>query len=345
MIEAELPKNENERLAALIQLNILNTPLEERFERITRMVCRALNVPIAAVSLVDECRQWFKSIQGISASETPRNVAFCSHAILSDKIMVVPDATLDERFVENPLVTSDPAIRFYAGYPLSLDKEIRLGTLCAIDVKPRQLSDDELLILHDLGRMVECELTAVALSQVHIKLIQELGMAQRLARIDGLTRLWNRSGINDLFQREWDFAIRKSLPITVVMIDFDEFKQINDNYGHPVGDEALRSVSRMLLENIRTCDVVGRWGGDEFMIILPGCPGEEIEIILRRIQAKIKSSPIITSKGSMQVSLSMGAASIIPKDDETFEQLIEEADNQLFKAKKSGKGCFRIWVS
>ena len=127
MIEAELPVNEKERLVSLRNLNVLDTPLEERFERITRMVCRALNVPIAGISLVDEARQWFKSIQGITTSETPRSIAFCSHAILKDELMVIPDATEDVRFVDNPLVTGDPNIRFYAGQPLSLSADIRLA--------------------------------------------------------------------------------------------------------------------------------------------------------------------------------------------------------------------------
>ena len=113
-MKAELPKNEKERLAALKQLNILDTPLEERFERITRIVARSLNVPIAAISLIDESRQWFKSIQGLSDSETSRDVAFCAHAILDDELLLIPDATQDERFANNPLVTEKPFIRFYA---------------------------------------------------------------------------------------------------------------------------------------------------------------------------------------------------------------------------------------
>lgn len=104
-MEAKLPQNEEQRLAVLRQLNILDTPIEERFERITRMVCRSLKVPIAAISIVDESRQWFKSIQGLNASETPREIAFCAHAILRDELLLVEDATQDERFADNPLVT------------------------------------------------------------------------------------------------------------------------------------------------------------------------------------------------------------------------------------------------
>ncbi len=338
MIEAELPKNESERLNSLRRLNILDTPLEERFERITRIVCRVLNVPIAAISLIDESRQWFKSIQGLTASETPREIAFCSHAILKNEILVVPDATLDARFSDNPLVIKDPSIRFYAGHPLSLSDDVCLGTLCAIDSKPRDLSPSEAEILRDLARIVETELANVALSSEQIKLIEELDQSQREARIDNLTRLWNRKGIEGLLHREFDFALRKGFPIALVMVDFDDFKKINDTYGHIVGDEVLRGGSHMLLSALRSYDAVGRWGGDEFMIVLPGCTKEVTALALKRIQMEISRNPVLTSQGPIQITLSMGAASIIPKESAPVEKLIKEADDELLKAKRNGKG-------
>jgi len=144
MIQAELPANEAKRSAFIHdRLKILNTPLEDRFERITRMVCFMLKVPISAVSLVVDDVQWFKSIQGLNASGTARNVAFCAHTILGDDIFVVPDARADERFHDNPLVTEDPSIRFYAGQPLTLGDGLRIGALCAIDRVPRQISDED----------------------------------------------------------------------------------------------------------------------------------------------------------------------------------------------------------
>lgn len=344
MIVAELPKNEPERLASLRQLNILDTPLEERFERITRIVCRALNVPVAAISLIDESRQWFKSVQGLDISETPRDVAFCAHAILQDEALVVPDTTLDIRFSGNPLVTKNPRIRFYAGQPLSLSAGVRLGTLCAIDNKPRELSAAESELMRDLARMVEAELAAVALSEEQIKLIQELDQSQRDASIDSLTRLWNRKGIEGLLYREWNFALRKGFPIALAMVDFDEFKQINDEYGHPVGDRVIRDGSHMMLTALRSYDAVGRWGGDEFMIVLPGCSKEEMALSLSRIQLETSRTPILTAQGPIHITLSMGAASVIPKGDDTIEQLIKIADDELLKAKRNGKGRVEIAV-
>lgn len=155
-----MPANESERLAALHKLEILDTYPEERFDRITKIASALFNVPIALVSLVDWDRQWFKSTRGLDASQTPRDAAFCAHAILEQETMVVSDALLDPRFADNPFVTNDPNIRFYAGYPLTLPDGNRIGTLCLIDTQPREFSEAKLELLKDLGYLVEKELIA-----------------------------------------------------------------------------------------------------------------------------------------------------------------------------------------
>ena len=158
MLEPTLPIDEELRLATLRGLNILDTPAEERFDRLTRVTQRLLDVPIVLVSLMDSNRQWFKSSQGLGTLEMPRINSFCGHAIHSDEAFVIPDATLDLRFADNPLVIGAPCIRFYAGQPLKANNGSRLGTLCLIDSKPRQLSQADLDLLRDLGSLVECEL-------------------------------------------------------------------------------------------------------------------------------------------------------------------------------------------
>ena len=160
---AEKPKNETERLKKLRSLQILDTDTEERFERITRLVCHTLDVPICAISLVDQDRQWFKSIQGLDAKQTSRDVAFCAHAILDKDPMVIEDARRDIRFANNPLVADEPGIVFYAGVPLDLGDGLNLGTLCAIDTTPRSLSNRERTLLVDLANIVETELSVSAM--------------------------------------------------------------------------------------------------------------------------------------------------------------------------------------
>jgi GAF domain-containing protein len=157
----ELPVNEAERLACLVRYGILDTEHEDCFDRVTRMAAAAFDAPIALLSLVDARRQWFKSAVGLEATETPREISFCTHAILGREVMVVPDAPADPRFSDNPLVTGSPFIRFYAGAPLVTGDDLAMGTLCIIDRQSRPpLSDRDCRLLKELAAMAIDELEA-----------------------------------------------------------------------------------------------------------------------------------------------------------------------------------------
>ena len=156
-LPAAIPENEASRLAKLRSIQILDTPPEERFDKLTRIAAKLFNAPISLISLVDEDRQWFKSKVGLTVSETPRHVSFCGHAIAQRAPLVVPDALQDQRFAGNPLVTGGPRVRFYAGVPVHVEDEA-VGTLCLIDTKPRDPSGDELQLLEDLASLVQAEL-------------------------------------------------------------------------------------------------------------------------------------------------------------------------------------------
>lgn len=151
MLKPNIPHNEEQRLQVLRDLGILDTHAEERFDRITRLAQQLFQVPIALISLVDSDRQWFKSRQGLDVSETPRDVSFCGHAILGSDVFCVPDATLDARFADNPLVVGAPNVRFYAGAPLQVEDGLRMGTLCLIDHDARELSQAQIELLRDLA--------------------------------------------------------------------------------------------------------------------------------------------------------------------------------------------------
>jgi GAF domain-containing protein len=155
---APIPKNDAQRIKVLWQYEILDTVPEEVFDDLTELAARICEAPIALITLVDENRQWFKSKVGVSINETSRDISFCGHAIGQSDLFIVPDATLDKRFAENPLVKSDPKIRFYAGAPLITPDGHALGTLCVIDKVPRELRPDQKQALRVLARHVMTQL-------------------------------------------------------------------------------------------------------------------------------------------------------------------------------------------
>jgi len=152
------PEHEKKRLSVLWQYEVLDTVPEEVFDNLTELAARICEAPIALISLVDERRQWFKSKVGTSVQETSRDISFCAHAIKQSDLFIVPDASKDNRFAQNPLVTADPRIRFYAGAPLVTPDGYALGTLCVIDKVPRELRPDQKQALVILSRHVVTQL-------------------------------------------------------------------------------------------------------------------------------------------------------------------------------------------
>lgn len=157
-MSAPIPQNESKRLKVLWQYEVLDTVPEEVFDDLTELAARICEAPIALISLVDEKRQWFKAKVGVSISETSRELSFCAYAITQSDLFIVPDATQDKRFANNPLVTSDPKIRFYAGAPLITPDGHALGTLCVIDKVPRELRPEQKQALRILARHVVTQL-------------------------------------------------------------------------------------------------------------------------------------------------------------------------------------------
>jgi GAF domain len=153
-VRAPIPENEPARLTSLRALDLLDTEPEERFDRITRVATALFNVPMATITLVDERRQWFKSCQGTTGREDPRDASFCAHVVSKREPIIVVDTLSDERFADNPLVLGGPRIRFYAGYPLTLDDGSCIGTLCLLDTRPHTLKELDLEQLRDLALIV-----------------------------------------------------------------------------------------------------------------------------------------------------------------------------------------------
>ncbi len=302
------------------------------------MVCRLLEVPIALFNLIDEDRQHYKSAQGVPNTNAPLAAAFCTHALAENDMLLVPNAAIDERFHDNPFVTGEYLnIGFYAGCPVHTPNGMPIGTLCAIDTRPRDMAPEQLAALRDLAAMIETELKLSSLSKAQASLVEELTQANRLALVDPLTRLWNRSGIGKLLDKEWAEAIRQAKPVTLVMADIDHFKRVNDTHGHAAGDTVLKSVAKRLLESLRTEDGIGRVGGEEFLIILTDCRSEDVFEAVERIRHFIDREAISISDVSCPVTMSFGVATAVPDANMESADLIKRADEALYRAKRNGR--------
>lgn len=321
MQKPAFPSNEDHRIAALHALNILDTPAEERFDRLTRLARRMFNVPIALVSLVDSNRQWFKSCAGLDVSETPRDISFCGHAILGDDILLIKDAYVDERFYNNPLVLGEPNIRFYAGCPLRLENGLKMGTLCLIDDKPHDFGHAELQLLRDLAAVAEQELATM-----------------QLATTDMLTKISNRHGFEMLTQQVLRVCLRLERNATLLFFDLDNFKDINDNFGHHEGDFALITFAGLLREALRDSDVIGRIGGDEFVALLTDAEETSVSHILQRLQQRLNEINCVLNRG-YHLAFSVGQIGFDPKKHQHVCQLLDEADAIMYTCKKQKKSA------
>ncbi|WP_273182903.1 MULTISPECIES: sensor domain-containing diguanylate cyclase [Methylophaga] len=267
----DLPENEQERLATLNSLTILDSAPDERFDRLTRIAVKLFDVPVALVSIVDKNRQWFKSCQGLDITETPRDLSFCGHAILGEGAFVVEDTHQDERFVDNPLLIGQKHIRFYAGYPIRYLDGSKLGTLCIKDIKPRAFTEEDRQLLRDLATIVEHEIQAV-----------------ELATMDELTGILNRRGFNMSAEKSLNICKRGALPVALVFLDLNEFKPINDKFGHAEGDRALQQFASVLDDVGRDSDIVARMGGDEFVILLVDADKKAVDQVMKRFSQQIE---------------------------------------------------------
>jgi len=314
----DIPQNEKNRIEVLRSLNILDTQPDERFDRLTRMAKRLFGVPIALVSLVDENRQWFKSCIGLNVRETSRDISFCGHAILGDGIFMIPDTTEDQRFADNPLVTGNPNIRFYAGCPLSLNG-YKLGTLCVIDQKPRSFEQEDIEAMTDLASMVERELEAI-----------------QLATLDELTHISNRRGFVYLAQKSLNLCARQKIPAALVFMDLDKFKPINDKYGHAEGDRALIAFTGQMRSSFRNSDVFARLGGDEFVVLLPNTSKQLAEKPIDQLNRSLTQYNQETNRG-YDIAFSYGIVEFNPEQHPSIDELLANGDTLMYEA-KSAKG-------
>ncbi len=303
--------SEERRLAILKAYELLDTPEEERFDRITRLASRLLKMPVSVISLLDAQRQWFKSRAGTALKETVRSVAFCDKTIRDPDALVVHDAQTDQRFKDNPLVTGSPHIRFYAGYPIRLTEGDALGTLCVMDDQPRAFSAHDVALLKGLTALVSAE-------------IQEITEAYT----DNLTELLNRKSFEKRAELLNELCHAQQLYFMLLYFDLDKFAALNAQYGRVIGDEVLQAFAMQLKATFAGADLIARVAGDEFLVVLvdnlPPTPEPAI-VALRESCQRLKHA----NNALPPVSVSVGSATSSVAQPFSLQQLYHAADVRM----------------
>jgi diguanylate cyclase (GGDEF)-like protein len=317
--EYPIPADEEQRLRDLWRYAVLDTGSDPHFDHIVQLASEVLEVPIALVSLVDRDRQWFLARHGLEVQQTPRCMAFCAHAIAERRTLVVPDALVDDRFNTNPLVTESPRIRFYAGVPLRSSEGHNLGTLCVIDLRPRSFDAHQCRILELMADLV----------------MRELELRQRSVQCP-VTGLFSRSFFFRFGQQEMERARQSGTDLTLFNFDIDDFRQVNNRWGHQAGDAVLLDVCRVAAEQLSQDDLFGRIGDEEFSILLlPADLGRGLDLA-ETIRTRVAAMPGVFQHSDYQPTISGGLTTLASTDRE-FADVFYRADQALYLAKGNGR--------
>ncbi|KEF43407.1 MAG: histidine kinase [Cyanobium sp. CACIAM 14] len=314
-----VPTDEEQRLRDLERYGVVGADSDEHFERILELAGAIFHTPIVAISLVEADRQWFLAQRGLDVRETPREMSFCTHAIVHDEVMVVPDAHADERFRGNPLVAADPHIRFYAGAPLQSPEGHNLGTLCVIDREPRDFTPEQRQLLHRLAQLVMREL--------------EL---RRLAHLCPVTGLPTRRAFLSIGEREFARARRDGHALSLLLFDIDNLRQINNRWGHEAGDRVLADVVRLARTFLKEPDFAARVGDGEFALLLVGIDGNQAMALADALRTAVAHMPGVHTHSDFLLHISGGLTTLAPAD-RRFTDLMGRAARALELAKGNGR--------
>lgn len=310
--------DEEGRLCALDRYELLDTPSEAAFDKITDLVRFALNVPIVAVSLVARDRQWFKSQQGLPICETPRGDAMCHYTIQQREVMVIPDASADKRFRQSILVKGASNVRAYIGAPLTTPDGYNVGSLCAMDTTARDFNSAEIEMFLKFA-----------------DLVAEGFELRQIASTDALTGVMSRGALVSSLDRVCANWGGRGAPVALAVLDLDHFKMVNDTHGHPAGDAVLKAASGACLDVAEPGHAFGRLGGEEFAVVMPGAGEGEALAAAERYRAAIERA-VAPAHRQIRFTASVGVSWL----DGGFicpERLMTASDNALYQAKTAGR--------
>jgi len=315
----DLKTDDEGRVRAVDRYEVMDSEEERPFETVVTLVQQILKAPVCVVSILDRDRQWFKARRGIDVTETPRDVSFCTIAIQNDHPLVVSDATIDPRFMSNPLVTGEPYIRSYAGIPLRSPDGYNIGSLCVVDFTPREFPQFEIDILRNFAKVV----------------MDELELRQ-IATTDVLTGALTRRAWSEKAETAITRARESGDPLSIALFDIDRFKRVNDTHGHAAGDQVIRAMADHVMANQAGSDQFGRYGGEEFVLLMRGADPAEAERRVDAIRAGFEALKIpIGEVEPLSCTVSIGVAGLRPSD--SLHPLVERADRALYAAKTGGR--------
>lgn len=334
------------RLQAVRDTGLLDTPPEESFDRLTRLATMLLEVPATFVSLVDAERDFYKSAVGFDeplASERElKGRTFCHVALLSPRPLLLDDVLALPGLAAVPTVRT-LGVRAYAGVPLVTPDGQILGSFCAVDMQPRQWTERDVAVLTELAHATLREITLrqalVRLAEANRLLAEEMRKVgvlnerlSELAHTDALTALYNRRAYDQELAREWRRVQRNGAALSVLLIDADHFKSINDQHGHAVGDRVLQALAALIQRSAREIDVAARIGGEEFAVLLSDTGATSALNVAERIRSQIAQSDTMPVTG---VTVSIGVATLAA--EESAASLQHRADQALYMAKSQGR--------
>ena len=325
--------DESSRLAALKDYELLDSPIEKDFDLLVEVAAEICGVPYAFISLVDRDRVWHKSAFGLAPQESLRRESYCALAIQQEQMLVIPDVSQDER-TSGMRSAARGGYGMYSGANLITPDGHRIGTLCVLDSKPKILTEKQQALLLGLSKQV---MSLIELRKRSRDLDVAMRELQNIANEDVLTGLATRRALLERLRAEVDRSKRFPSPLTVIMIDLDHFKQINDRYDHAMGDAVLRKIGAVIRESTRSVDIAGRYGGEELCLVLPGT---DLAGGLKRaesLRVAISEKLIEDAGRQVRVTASFGVATSVPGYPMRGEDMIRAADTALYAAKHEGR--------
>jgi diguanylate cyclase (GGDEF)-like protein len=263
--------------------------------------------------------------------------AFCSSIPHPAGLTVVQDARLEPTLRQHPQVAGTSGIRFYAAHPIYNQENAVVGSISLVDYAPRPFGDAERQLLADLSSLVERELHLRLMSASQLDLQKKNQNLRRKSLIDPLIGTWNRGAIMRILTIEALRCAKMGVPLSLIVLDIDFFKKINDTYGHPAGDSVLVKVASRLRSCIRPQEALGRYGGEEFLVVLPGSSHVIAMAVAERMRLAIASHAEAVGDAALQLTISAGIASTDLFPTATTEELINHADIALYAAKDAGR--------